>query len=231
MATATGLTQNDTVVLNMLFNPESATSGVQQSQPSETSRGARYEDLERLESSVIESINSNDVSSSKILKAIAAFDEILKADPEFASAYNDRAQARRMLHNIKDLHQHPGDVELIMQDLNSAIHYASSTENHAVSSAAEARVSAAAYTHRGYMFFRCARDAELRSVVGSIDGYCSEHASFWEEIASRDFAMGGKFGNPLAKRMAVHTNPYAKLCGEMVKQAIHAELSGSAIPT
>lgn len=220
MASVTSLTRNDTTVLSMIFDPENTTSEIEPSQPVEQPRSVQSHDLERKESSVIESISKDDVSDSSILKAITAFDEILKADPECASAYNNRAQARRMLHNINELHAHPSDVKLIMQDLDSAIQWACTGQT---------KVLAAAYTHRGYLYLRCAKDADFRAVVASLGGSISDEPSFWEEIASRDFAMGGKFGNPLAKRMAVHTNPYAKLCGEMVKQAMYAEMSGSAV--
>lgn len=45
----------------------------------------------------------------------------------------------------------------------------------------------------------------------------------FEEAASRDFALGGRYGNDIAKGLAVSTNPTAKLCGQMVREAMKKE--------
>jgi hypothetical protein len=45
-----------------------------------------------------------------------------------------------------------------------------------------------------------------------------------EEMASRDFALGGRYGDEGARAMAVRTSPYAKLCGEIVKEAMKGEV-------
>jgi hypothetical protein len=222
MASATQLSHNDTTVLGLIFDPENASPDLQQPQPVQPPESPSDRDDDNVEVSVIQSLNEAEVSDSSIREAITAFDEILKVEPKRASAYNNRAQARRMLYNVDELHAHAPDVKLIMQDLNSAIQYASSTPSPTT---AHAKVLSAAYTQRGSLYFQCSKDAKVRSVVASVDGDGNLDSRTCEEIASRDFAMGGKFGNALAKRMAVHTNPYAKLCGEMVKQAMQAELS------
>ncbi len=38
--------------------------------------------------------------------------------------------------------------------------------------------------------------------------------------------MGGRYGNDVAREMAVRTNPYAKLCGNIVKEAMRGEMLG-----
>ena len=48
----------------------------------------------------------------------------------------------------------------------------------------------------------------------------------WEENASRDFMVGGRYGNEVAKALAVAANPTAKLCGEMVREAMKKEYAG-----
>ena len=45
----------------------------------------------------------------------------------------------------------------------------------------------------------------------------------FEEAASRDFFMGGRYGNEIGKALAVHTNPTAKLCGQIVQEAMRKE--------
>ena len=49
----------------------------------------------------------------------------------------------------------------------------------------------------------------------------------FEEHASRDFMMGGRYGNEIAKALAVSANPTAKLCGEMVREAMRKEYAGA----
>ena len=48
----------------------------------------------------------------------------------------------------------------------------------------------------------------------------------FEENASRDFMMAGRYGSDIGKGLAVSTNPTAKLCGEMVKEAMKKEYAG-----
>lgn len=45
----------------------------------------------------------------------------------------------------------------------------------------------------------------------------------WEEAVSREFALGGWYGNEIAKGLAVSTNPTAKLCGQIVREAMKKE--------
>jgi hypothetical protein len=52
----------------------------------------------------------------------------------------------------------------------------------------------------------------------------------FEEAASRDFAMGGRYGNEVAKGLAVSTNPTAKLCGRIVREAIKKEYGFGSEP-
>ncbi len=47
----------------------------------------------------------------------------------------------------------------------------------------------------------------------------------FEENASRDFMIAGRYGNEIGKALAVATNPTAKLCGEMVKEAMKKEFA------
>ena len=49
----------------------------------------------------------------------------------------------------------------------------------------------------------------------------------FEEHASRDFMLGGRYGNEIAKALAVSANPTAKLCGEMVREAMRKEYAGA----
>ena len=47
-----------------------------------------------------------------------------------------------------------------------------------------------------------------------------------EEMASRDFEWGGRYGCEVAREMAVRTNVYQKACGVIVGEAIRGERMG-----
>jgi hypothetical protein len=47
-------------------------------------------------------------------------------------------------------------------------------------------------------------------------------------MASRDFMLGGRYGNQIAKALAVATNPTAKLCGSIVQEAMSKEFGDLA---
>jgi len=49
-------------------------------------------------------------------------------------------------------------------------------------------------------------------------------AAHFEELASADFAIAGRYGNKTARDLAVKTNPYAKLCGQIVREALQREI-------
>ena len=40
--------------------------------------------------------------------------------------------------------------------------------------------------------------------------------------------LGGRYGNEIARNLAVGTNPVAKLCGEMVREAMRKEYAGGS---
>ena len=44
-----------------------------------------------------------------------------------------------------------------------------------------------------------------------------------EELASKDFAAAARFGDEVAREMSVRTNPYAKMCGAIVRNALAEE--------
>ena len=47
----------------------------------------------------------------------------------------------------------------------------------------------------------------------------------FEELASRDFSVAGRYGNKTAQQLAIKTNPYAKMCGQIVKEALRQEIT------
>ncbi|KAF9364751.1 Tetratricopeptide repeat protein 36 [Mortierella sp. NVP85] len=63
-----------------------------------------------------------------------------------------------------------------------------------------------AYTQRGV----------IKKLSGDKDG------------AQLDFERGARYGNPVAKAVAVQDNPISQLCGAMVMEMIHKEITGSS---
>lgn len=50
-----------------------------------------------------------------------------------------------------------------------------------------------------------------------------------EKLAAADFRQGGIYGNEIAKQMAIQLNPYAKMCGEIVREAMIADMRESGV--
>ncbi len=61
-------------------------------------------------------------------------------------------------------------------------------------------------------------------VIGELQTWSS--ADF-EEAASRDFQMGGRYGSEIGRVLGVAVNPTAKLCGAMVKEAMRREFGAA----
>jgi hypothetical protein len=136
----------------------------------------------------------------------------------------------------------------ILTDLNQAIHLASSPSSSSspspltssttsTISPLRARILADAHTHRGYLLLQASKSS---SDGGDDKNPSSDEAKRlrWpetlrhlgkddlEEMASRDFFLAGHYGNPVAKVLAVQTNPYARMCGAIVKEALRKEIQG-----
>lgn len=48
-----------------------------------------------------------------------------------------------------------------------------------------------------------------------------------EDMASKQFSKAAWYGDPVAREMSVRTNPYAKMCGAIVREAIEEERRGA----
>jgi len=92
-------------------------------------------------------------------------------------------------------------------------------------SAMDAKILAAAHTHRGYLLLLASKSEENQHMMDSIKALRDLRKEDLEEMASRELALGGRYGNETARQLAVKTNPYAKLCGSIVKEALQKEIS------
>ncbi|KAI8905917.1 hypothetical protein EDD86DRAFT_175432, partial [Gorgonomyces haynaldii] len=112
-----------------------------------------------------------------IEKAVQEFTVCIQKCPEYASAYNNRAQAYRLLN----------DDLSALKDCDKAIELGTGQQTTLMQ----------AYTQRAVIHRKLGNTKE----------------------AERDFQQGAQFGNPLA-RGVIKNNPYAKLCNQMVAEAM-----------
>ncbi|KAI1274504.1 hypothetical protein F5Y07DRAFT_215792 [Xylaria sp. FL0933] len=166
--------------------------------------------------------------------------QLISENPQYASARNNRAQALRRLYgntmilpaqrDSKALVQN-ADTEEISQaalttlsDLDEAISLLTPKRPFAPISPTAGRTLSQAHTQRAAIYYMTSKS--IRSDVAICLGGRKEEK--WtkldfESAASRDFALGGRYGNEVAKGLAVSTNPTAKLCGQIVREAMKKE--------
>ena len=226
MATATQLSRNDSAVLGALFDPEASLSSIHQTSRSNDSAydHGTLQRIRELERQALQSSNTAHPSLADLQRSIILLDKLIETYPKYASAYSNRAQARRMLYDVDDLQNHPEALSLILVDLASAIRLASSKHASDTVPSDNARVLAAAYTHRAFLLYTASKLTPLGTAFAGVESMSGPNGDPLEELASRDFAAGGRYGNRVAKQLAVKTNPYAKLCGSIVKEAMRREL-------
>ncbi|KAB8235136.1 protein hmgX [Aspergillus alliaceus] len=244
------LTTNDSAVLQALFDAESSPSSGVTINPNLPPFPAHlditpelHDTLQSHSTTIIRPLTSETTTPSTIQTAITALDTLIQENPTYPPAYANRAQARRMLidnltkaENQSETEKDGNDATLfnaqntpifsaLLSDLGEAIRLATPLSPADAVSPIQGRLLADAHTHRGYLLLRLAKGKR-----GGFEGperWRSLDADQVEEMASRDFFMGGRFGNRVAQQLAVQTNPYAKMCGAIVKEALRKEVEGS----
>jgi hypothetical protein len=152
---------------------------------------------------------------------LTLLNKLIEDNPSYASAYANRAQVSRLLETRAPATYNSQNTESILADLSKAISLATPTSPSTPLSAFQAKVLSAAHTHRAYLLYRLARSENTEGVPGSLRELSKEEL---EDMASHDFFMGGRFGDKVAQQMSVYTNPYAKMCGAIVKEAMKEEM-------
>lgn len=178
---------------------------------------------------------------------------LVKEFPKYASARNNRAQALRRMYGDGLLVRNPlgtsGETShilkaeasdatlisissIILNDLTASISMLTPSSPFSPISPQAAKTLSQSYTQRGAIYHLtskslAAEGAELRLAEDRPEK-CWTVVDF-EENASRDFMLGGRYGNEIAKALAVSTNPTAKLCGDMVKEAMRKEYAGGVV--
>lgn len=171
---------------------------------------------------------------------LAGLSALISAHPLYASARNNRAQVNRRMYgdgmlvsgaqqNDKPLISLEGDertnvASQTLSDLDTCISLLAPSSPQSRLSPHAAKTLSSAHTQRAAIYLHTSKQL----MWGSIKIDAARREASWkkldfEEAASLDFALGGRYGNEIAKGLAVSTNPTAKLCGQMVREAMKKE--------
>ncbi|KAJ8061800.1 hypothetical protein OCU04_009594 [Sclerotinia nivalis] len=190
---------------------------------------------------------------SQYQSCVQSLNDLIGEYPNYASARNNRAQALRriygdlMLVKISSAKGPVADVNVpldteaseatiklasfnALSDLDRAISLLAPNTPWASISPQAAKTLSQALTQRGALYHLSAKqlssDTEASVRVDERRREARWKTIDFEEAASRDFMTGGRYGNEIAKALAVSANPTAKLCGDMVRQAMKREMGG-----
>ncbi|KAH0288072.1 hypothetical protein M436DRAFT_46279 [Aureobasidium namibiae CBS 147.97] len=225
-----GLTTRDSFVFKSIFDPEASAASTKHASSQTSLPGMaedKFSDRRSDELQIISQLHTGTSNPETIHKAVQDLSSLIEESPGYASAYINRAQASRLLIPTSGLFtsDHAQASGQLLRDLQKGIQLAEPTTSAQQLSTHQTTVLAAAYTHRGFLLLKIAdiiRNGEQVHGVG--DKLQSASAESVEEQASQDFAAGGQYGSKEAREMAVRTNPYAKMCGAIVKEAIRKEV-------
>ncbi|KAI0181420.1 hypothetical protein GGR52DRAFT_567645 [Hypoxylon sp. FL1284] len=179
-------------------------------------------------------------------RRVSDFADLIHEYPNYASARNNRAQGFRRLYGnglfLSGVHSpvallSDADIDskeeagrkaqnahVVLSDLDEAIRLLTPKAFDASISPQAGKTLSSAHTQRAAIYHTISKSFDARDMTC----LAGRRESSWskldfEEAASGDFALGGRYGNEIAKGLAVSTNPTAKLCGEMVATAMRKE--------
>jgi hypothetical protein len=231
----TALSANDARILNALFDPETLPSSVAKFRdessidttlsPLPSLSAPQLAALEASQNAIIASV-TNTSTPETIAAAIADIDATATANPLYPSPLVNRAMLRRLALEAElpvdgpTIFSHPpAALAPLFDDLARAL-LLSAPASVAPVSAYQARILRTAFSHRAYLYLKA---AEARAAVEGLG------AAELEERASRDFAAAARYGDEVAREMSVRTNPYAKMCGAIVRNALKEEREESGM--
>ena len=204
------LSPNDSQTLSLLLDQPPCT----QSTLIDPTLPSPNPNLQAQERSILNPLNTAKPSTPTLTQAITELTSLINSNPTYASAYNNRAQALRLLHG-DDLTHEDLAASTAWNDLCTAIFYASpslseqqqsdkihSTKEDVIKvSPFAAKVLGAAYTQRGRLLVKLSQRKEGKE--DSWDGVYEDllpdvlkgkSAGVLEEMANRDFEWGGRYG-------------------------------------
>jgi hypothetical protein len=229
---STTLSSRDKLVLQNLFDSPPPAAGA--SSDDQTSLPHFTEPvsvaIRQREQNILRPLAGHQQDNVAIAGIIRNLSALIDENPRYASAYVNRAQAARLLLPVESLFSfdHASESARIFNDLGRGIELACPSSTSGSTSPHQKEVLAAAYTHRGFLLLKAADMVKNGQAVHGLDVLGSTTASGIEEVASDDFARGGSYGDSLGKQMAVKTNPYAKMCGAIVRDALQEEIAAAS---
>ncbi|RCI17282.1 hypothetical protein L249_2282 [Ophiocordyceps polyrhachis-furcata BCC 54312] len=258
------LSPRDINVLDKIKDPESnpaANVVIDDSLPRDPHviNPATYESIVEKERTIIKSIqaiesdlsqshaeNAQETAVTSYRECLSQLDDLISAQPRYASAKNNRAQILRRLYgdmlllNVTTgmpmpLIEQPEPSErrqaaaITLQDLQQSIDLLSPPAMSTPISPQVARTLSMAHTQRAAIYLKTSKMLSHRQ-LDLVDTRPEAHWSKldFEEAAARDLAYGGRYGNEIAKSLAVSVNPTAKLCGQIVREAMQREYGPSS---
>ena len=247
MAHHSDLTSNDDTVLSKIFDPESAPNArlmVDSLLPRDPHTSEEtLQKIQGQERSIIDTVEKSlgvggepDIGrNAKLAEAYSQLSSLIDTFPEAASLRNNRAQLSRMMlgpmltsDSEDDEPTKPSLPTLLntVSDLDKAIELCQPPAPSQAISPFQCRILGQAYTQRAALFHSASKDPNLMAKIRKLGKQFSDwDANDFKEAASQDFFMGGRYGNEIGKALAVHTNPTAKLCGQMVQEAMKREMA------
>lgn len=227
----TSLSANDRRILNALFDPETLPSSVAAAKeksaidaslpPHPTIASGDLNELEARQNELVRKVATQEQEA--IDSVWGELDQIISQTPSYPSAYLNRAMVRRMkLENQSDPSKTVFDapeeeVSALYDDLAHAIKLSVPSAPATTASTYQARILRTAFSHRAYLYLKASETGVNWKGMSKTD---------LEEQASRDFSAAAKFGDEVAREMSVRTNPYAKMCGAIVRNALAKEREG-----
>lgn len=173
-------------------------------------------------------------------EGVSKLDDIIRDHPNYASVRNNRAQALRRLYGDALLARGESSQVLIpsptveerldaartvLDDLDEAVRLLSPATPRSPISPQASKTLSMSYTQRAAIYHATAKKfPNMSTLEGPVERRETEWTKMdFEDAAAADFAKGGWFGNEVAKGLAVSANPTAKLCGQMVREAMKKE--------
>lgn len=239
------LSSNDGAVLQQIFDPESAPTPdllIDASLPKDPHYDdvtlAKIAEAERSLITTVEgamSLESTTERNRALDQTTNDLQSLLQRFPQSAALGNDLAQVLRLRHGSelmsKSLIQRTNASDpavRALDALNTAIQLLTPASPLAALSPTQCRTLAQAHMQRGAMRYGAAKHiaaSDGSRVLDTAPAFKDWTRTSLEEAASRDFFMGGRYGNEIGRALAVHTNPTAKLCGQMVQDAMRREFA------
>lgn len=232
MAATTSLTSRDTAILSSLFTNEPPQILIPRPAPAVN---PELQSVKKQEAQAVASLAKSEPSKDVIEEAIMSLSTIILEHKDYASAYNNRAQALRLL--LGDDLTEEGSAR-IWEDLGQCIALAKS----APEDLRDEKLLGAAYTQRGVLLLATAKSVktldnnerrvnlpkDLRRMANdSVEA--TKVSEEMEKEAESAFKEGAKYGDEAAKMMVVHLNPMRKLCGQMVREALRRDMEESGV--